>query len=153
MYASEVAPASYDTEIGLISARGPCVSASPLAQSGYLRFKQYCEADPFCTESGFVTFLIAEQAMIDKEGAWKAALKLPDRVFELECAVRSCSRGLSLCPCLGVPKTQRVMLPCQLNKKKTPGTFACPIWSGCDFNPPGDLIMIFFPFKPLKETT
>lgn len=35
------------------------------SQTGYQRFKQYCEGDPFCTDSGFVTFLIAEQAMID----------------------------------------------------------------------------------------
>nr|BCB67680.1 beta-1,3-glucanase [Euglena gracilis] len=55
-------------------------------QWGYPRFHEYCSNDPFCTESGFVTFMIAEQAMIDKEGAWEAALKLPDHVFSLECA-------------------------------------------------------------------
>jgi endo-1,3(4)-beta-glucanase len=55
-------------------------------QWGFPRFQEYCIGDPFCTESGFVTFMIAEQAMIDKDGAWSAALKLPDRVFSLECA-------------------------------------------------------------------
>jgi len=55
-------------------------------QWGFPRFQEYCTQDPFCVESGFVTFMVAEQAMIDKDGAWEAAMKLPDKVFSLECA-------------------------------------------------------------------
>eukprot|EP00906_Rhabdomonas_costata_P016143 RCo023166 len=49
-------------------------------------FKKYCEGDPFCTQSGFVSFYYAEWALLDKEAAWEASLKLPDAVFGLDCA-------------------------------------------------------------------
>uniref|UniRef100_A0A7S1HWD1 glucan endo-1,3-beta-D-glucosidase n=1 Tax=Eutreptiella gymnastica TaxID=73025 RepID=A0A7S1HWD1_9EUGL len=54
-------------------------------QWGFPRFKEYC-GDSFCTESGFVTFMIAEHAMIDKDAAWTEAMALPDKVFALETA-------------------------------------------------------------------
>eukprot|EP00995_Heteronema_vittatum_P011538 NODE_721_length_1208_cov_446.247627_g519_i0.p2 GENE.NODE_721_length_1208_cov_446.247627_g519_i0~~NODE_721_length_1208_cov_446.247627_g519_i0.p2 ORF type:complete len:214 (-),score=79.36 NODE_721_length_1208_cov_446.247627_g519_i0:566-1174(-) len=50
------------------------------------RFKAYCDGDPFCTESGFVTFMIAEWALVDKDAAWDAAMKLKDEVFDISCA-------------------------------------------------------------------
>uniref|UniRef100_A0A7S1J168 glucan endo-1,3-beta-D-glucosidase n=1 Tax=Eutreptiella gymnastica TaxID=73025 RepID=A0A7S1J168_9EUGL len=53
--------------------------------TAYPNFKEGCEADEECVESGFVTFLYAEQALIDKEGAWTNALRLPKHVFTDEC--------------------------------------------------------------------
>eukprot|EP00996_Jenningsia_fusiforme_P000107 NODE_106_length_3255_cov_4672.497505_g96_i0.p1 GENE.NODE_106_length_3255_cov_4672.497505_g96_i0~~NODE_106_length_3255_cov_4672.497505_g96_i0.p1 ORF type:complete len:588 (+),score=90.32 NODE_106_length_3255_cov_4672.497505_g96_i0:1063-2826(+) len=49
------------------------------------RFKWYCEIQPLCQASGFIVFLVAEEAMVDKEAAWKAALQLPSSAFELDC--------------------------------------------------------------------
>eukprot|EP00667_Euglena_gracilis_P004439 EG_transcript_4461 len=47
----------------------------------YPSFKQYCLADQECKDSGFITFLYAEQALLDREGAWSNAQSLPDHVF------------------------------------------------------------------------
>jgi len=51
----------------------------------YRMFKDYCTGDPECLDSGFITFLYAEQALVDKEGAWSSALSLPNSVFSDEC--------------------------------------------------------------------
>ena len=55
------------------------IPTRPQVQWGFPRFKEYC-GDSFCTESGFVTFMIAEHAMIDKDAAWTEAMALPDKV-------------------------------------------------------------------------
>eukprot|EP00993_Chasmostoma_nieuportense_P005371 NODE_599_length_2037_cov_21.849738_g557_i0.p1 GENE.NODE_599_length_2037_cov_21.849738_g557_i0~~NODE_599_length_2037_cov_21.849738_g557_i0.p1 ORF type:complete len:432 (-),score=132.99 NODE_599_length_2037_cov_21.849738_g557_i0:117-1412(-) len=54
--------------------------------SAYPKFQQYCQAEPMCVQSGFVTFLYAEQAMIDREAAWSNAMALKDDVFTIDCA-------------------------------------------------------------------
>ncbi len=45
----------------------------------YSRFSAACTGA--CASSGWASFVVMEQAIIDKESAWKAALELPDEFF------------------------------------------------------------------------
>jgi endo-1,3(4)-beta-glucanase len=54
--------------------------------TGLPKFKQFCEGDAFCMESGFIAFYYAELALVDKKSAWIATTKLSDKVFGIECA-------------------------------------------------------------------
>jgi len=53
--------------------------------TAYPAFKQYCNGDRECSDSGFITFLYTEEALIDRESAWTHALQLPDHVFSDDC--------------------------------------------------------------------
>uniref|UniRef100_A0A7S4G0Z3 glucan endo-1,3-beta-D-glucosidase n=1 Tax=Eutreptiella gymnastica TaxID=73025 RepID=A0A7S4G0Z3_9EUGL len=56
-------------------------------RKGFPTWQKSCSQDrSLCEESGFVSFMIAAQALLNKEAAWKAALELDQSVFAASCA-------------------------------------------------------------------
>eukprot|EP00669_Euglena_mutabilis_P001948 TRINITY_DN12543_c0_g1_i1.p1 TRINITY_DN12543_c0_g1~~TRINITY_DN12543_c0_g1_i1.p1 ORF type:complete len:532 (+),score=156.45 TRINITY_DN12543_c0_g1_i1:77-1672(+) len=76
--------ATFGRQLTPLSPVTPSLFHAEWVVGGWRRFEKTCTEDPDCRGSGFVAFLLAHQALIDRRKAWRAATALPPSMFANE---------------------------------------------------------------------